>query len=334
MPTNVSPEYKAAESAYRATRDPEARLRLLHEMLRTVPKHKGTEHLQADIKTRIKELTDAARKSPHTGARSGPDLIVATEGAAQVALLGPPNSGKSSLHHALTGSNVAVGEFPFTTQYPAPGMVEHREAQVQLVDLPPISAAHELPWIGNALQSADGALLVVDVARPGCVEDVVVLHELLEARKVHLVPDWEEPLSVDDDPFATVLPTVLVAAKCDLASDVEEQVAVLEELAGLAYPVLHASAVTGEGLEELVAWLFEQLGIIRVHTKVPGLPADEGKPYALRRGATIHDVAEMIHRDIAANLRYARLWRPGGADGQQVGRDYVVEDGDIVELHT
>jgi hypothetical protein len=334
MPTNVSPEYKAAESAYRATRDPEERLRLLQEMLRTVPKHKGTEHLQADIKTRIKELTDAARKSPHTGARSGPDLVVATEGAAQVALLGPPNSGKSSLHHALTGSHVAVGEFPFTTQYPAPGMVEHRGAQVQLVDLPPISAAHELPWIGNALQSADGALLVVDVARPGCVEDVVVLHELLEARKVHLVPEWEEPLSADDDPFTTVLPTVLVAAKCDLAADVEEQVAVLEELAGLAYPVLHASAATGEGLDDLVEWLFDRLGVVRVYTKIPGRRADAGRPYAVRRGDTVHDVAVLVHRDLARDLRYARVWRPGAIDGQQVGRDYVVEDGDIVELHT
>ena len=333
MPTNVTPEYKAAEAAYRKARDPQQRLIHLREMLRTVPRHKGTEHLQAEIRTRIKELSESTQKSPHTAARSGPELVVRPEGAAQVALLGPPNSGKSALHHALTGSHVAVGDFPFTTQYPAPGMAEHGGAQIQVVDLPPITASHELTWIGNALQPADGAMLVVDVSRPGCVEEVVTLHQVLAERRVRLTSDWDDPYRDEEDPFTIVVPTVLVAAKCDLTDDAEDQLAVLEELAAVDYPILHVSAATGEGIDTLVVWLFDRLRIVRVFTKVPGRPADEGRPYAVRRGATVHDVAMLVHRDLARDLRFARVWGEGSFDGRQVGRDHMVSDGDIIELH-
>ena len=105
MPANLSPEYKAAEAAFRKARDPRERLECLHEMLRTIPKHKGTEHLQADIKARIKTLAEefeGGRKGG--GSHSGPALVIRPEGAAQVALIGPPNSGKSSLHARLTAS--------------------------------------------------------------------------------------------------------------------------------------------------------------------------------------------------------------------------------------
>src|SRR3989442_10167656 len=118
MPANLSPDYKDAQEAYRKARDPEERLDCLREMLRTIPRHKGTEHLQADIRTRIKELTDELSGPRKGGAHTGPAHVVHPEGAGQVALLGPPSSGKSALHHRLTGSHAAVGEYPFTTQFP------------------------------------------------------------------------------------------------------------------------------------------------------------------------------------------------------------------------
>src|SRR5262245_32551886 len=98
MAANPSPEDKAAKAANRKAREPRERLECLREMLRTIPKHKGTEHIQADLKTRIKELTEEASGPRKGGARGGPTLVVRPEGAAQVALLGPPNAGKSSLH--------------------------------------------------------------------------------------------------------------------------------------------------------------------------------------------------------------------------------------------
>ncbi len=338
MPANLSPEYKEAEAAYRAAREPRERLDCLREMLRTIPKHKGTDHLQADIKGRIKELTDELAAARRSGARTGPPTVIRPEGAGQVALLGPPNSGKSSLHHTLTRSNAPIGPYPFTTQWPQPGMLPCEGVSFQLVDLPPVTTEHPVPWLANALQPADGALLVVDLADPACVEAMLALQDLLAARRVHLIPDWPEglpaPLGDEDDPFAIFLPTLLVTAKADLLADREGELAVFRELTGLDCPALAISALTGEGLEDIGPWLFGRLGVVRVYTKVPHRPADLSRPYTLRRGQTVQDLAVLVHKEVAGSLRHARLWNRDGTEGQQVGRDHPVADGDILELHS
>ncbi len=337
MPANVSPDYKKAEAAYRRARDPEERLDLLREMMRTIPKHKGTEHLQADIKSRIKELGDQLAGPSKAGARTGPPTAVRPEGAAQLVLLGPPNTGKSALHAALTGSNAQVAPHPFTTQWPLPGMLGVDDVSLQLIDLPPITDAHEFPWIANAMQQADGALLVVDLGHAGCVEELVVLHDVLAARKVRLSAVWPASApkapTIDDDPFAVSLPTVVIANFADEIPEVDEQLTVLRELTGYAYPTVTASAVTGEGLDEIGNWLFRQLGIVRVYTKIPHEPPDMGRPYTVRSGETVLDVARLVHRDFAESLQFARLWGGGDFEGQQVGADHTVADGDIIELH-
>ncbi len=200
MPTNVTPEYKRAEAEYKAAREPHDRLAALREMLRTIPKHKGTEHLQADIKKRIRELNEELAGPKKGGARRGPLTTIRPEGAGQISLLGPPNSGKSTLHHALTGSGAAIGPYDFTTQYPQPGMLVVEDVGIQLIDLPPISSTHPVPWIANALQPADGALLVVDLSHPGCVADVEDLVQTLEERRVVLIGDWPRGTGVAEDP--------------------------------------------------------------------------------------------------------------------------------------
>ena len=171
MPANLSPEYKAAADALRRARDPEQRLECLREMLRVIPKHKGTDHLQADLKHRIKELDEELAGPRKGGARSGPALVVRPEGAAQIALIGPPNSGKSALHARLTGSSARVAPYPFTTQFPEPGMMQFEDIHLQLMDLPPMSSQHEVTWIASALQSADACLFVVDIADPALVQE-------------------------------------------------------------------------------------------------------------------------------------------------------------------
>jgi ribosome-interacting GTPase 1 len=337
MPANLTPEYKDAEAAYRAAREPRERLECLREMLRTIPKHKGTDHLQADIKGRIAELTEELTAARRAGTRTGPPTVIRPEGAGQIALLGPPNSGKSALHHALTRSHSAVGPYPFTTLYPQPGMLPFEDVAFQLIDLPPPTAEHPVTWLANALQPADGAMLVVDLADPACVEAVLRLHELLAARRVRLIPEWPQglppPAGDEDDPFAIVLPAVLVVAKADLLADREGELAVFRELTGLPYPALVVSSLSGEGLRQVGPWLFDRLGVIRAYTKVPHRPADLGRPYALRRGQTVHDLAVLVHKEVAGSLRHARLWGRDGTEGKQVGRDHPVADGDILELH-
>lgn len=343
MPANLSPEYKQAEEAYRAARDARDRLDCLKQMLRAIPKHKGTDHMQADLKRRIKQLTEELAGPRKGGARSGPTTSVRHEGAAQVALLGPPSAGKSTLHARLTGSRAEVGDYPFTTKLPMPGMLEHQGVHFQLVDLPPVDAGYMESWLPSTLQSADAALLVLDISDPACVEQAQGLLGRLEEKKVSLVARWPGlpppaeggATGVDTDggdPFHLYLPTLLLVNKVDLDPDPDEA-GVLEELLGVDYPVRAISARSGQGLEQIAPFLFEALQVLRVYTKTPGRPAEQDRPFALRRGATVHEVARLVHKDLARELKFARIWGQAVFDGQQVGPEHPLEDGDIVELH-
>src|SRR5687767_57070 len=335
MPANLSPEYKQAEHAYRAAREPRERLACLKEMLRTIPKHKGTEHLQADIKSRIKALSDELAGPKKGGARSAHGYALRREGAAQVCLVGPPNSGKSTLHAALTGSKSDAGPFPYTTKFPVPGMLVYEDIAFQLVDLPPVSREHMEPSLLGALQGADAAWLVVDLADPECTDHVLLIIEELARRKITLEQRWpglDGVLELHDDVFGARLPTLLVANKSDLDPDPEE-VKVLEELLGIRYPALAVSATRGSNLGELAPFLFRALGIVRVYSKVPGKPPDKQRPFTVRAGGRVIDVARLVHQDVAATLKYARVWGSGEFEGQQVGPEHRVADGDVLELH-
>lgn len=346
MPANLSPDYKKAEQAFRAARDERDRLACLKDMLRTIPKHKGTEHLQADIKSRIKQLTEELSGPKKSASRTGPVHSVRPEGAAQIALIGPPNSGKSSLHAALTGSKADVGPYPHTTHEPLPGMLAYEDIHFQLVDLPPLSADYMDSWYINALQPADAALLVVDIADPACTEHVITILSRLDEKRVTLSSHW--PCGQDDgtsspaemaqkmadelDPFRIYLPTLLVANKSDLDPD-PEALDVLEELTGVTFPAIAVSVTRSHELDAIGPFLFEGLGIVRVYTKTPGKPPEMEKPFTVRHGAMVRDVARLVHKDIAGSLRYARAWGRAVFDGQQVGPEHVLSDGDVIEMH-
>jgi len=340
MPANLSPEYKAAEAAFRKAHDPTERLAGLREMLRTIPKHKGTDHLQADLKSRIKELSEELEAPKKGPARGAPSHVVRPDGAAQLALIGPPNSGKSSLHARLTHSNTHVAAYPFTTQIPEPGMMPLEDVHFQLVDLPAVSPEHPVPWLVSALQTADACLLVVDLSEASCVEQVQSVLAVLREKHVTLTERWEpsnEPVGpdiADADPFALSFPTLMLANKADLIAGIEAELQAFRELTALRYPALAVSASTGEGLGEIGPWLFSHLAIVRVYTKAPGKPPEMERPFTLRRGQKVEDVARLVHKDLAHSLKYARLWSRSGIPGQHVGREHTVADGDVVELHT
>ncbi len=337
VPTNPGPEFKKVQAEFRRAREPEERLRLLREMLAVLPKHKGTEHLQADIKSKVKELTEELSGPKKGGARGGPPTAFRPEGAAQVALIGPPNSGKSALHDRMTGSHSPAEPYAFATQYPQPGMFPFEDVAFQMIDVPSVATQHPIPWLANTLQPADAALLVVDVSEPGCVEAAADVIALLAERKVVLDAEWpngtEDPGGDDDDPFSKQLPTLLLGNKADLLDDPLAELSVLKELEGWSFPTAAVSASTGQGLEDLGAWLFERLGVVRVYTKLPGKDPDLTAPFTIRRGQTVLDLATDIHKDVARALRFARVWGSHAFDGQQVGRDYQPHDGDVIELH-
>jgi uncharacterized protein len=341
MPANLSPEYKAAEASFRKPRDPRQRLEWLREMLRAIPKHKGTEHLQADIKARIKDLAEELEGGKRSGGHGAPAVVICPEGAAQIALIGPPNVAKSALHGRLTGSAAHVASYPFTTQHPEPGMLPYEEIHFQLLDLPAVAPEHPVPWLASTLQTADADLLVVDLGEPSCLEQMQAVHAVLRAKRITLTERWGQVGAAsgtanesDEDPFALRLPTLMLANKADRIANVETELEAFRELAGWLYPALAVSATTGRGLGEIGPWLFRNLGIARIYTKAPGRRVDKQRPFTLRHGQTVGDVARLVHKDLVRSLKFARVWGQSGVDGQQVGQDHPLADGDIVELHT
>jgi ribosome-interacting GTPase 1 len=323
MPANLTPQYRAAEAAFKSARTLDERRAALEEMLATIPKHKGTEKMQADLKRRLARL----RQEQETHAsRHGHVIHVEPEGAAQVVLLGPPNSGKSSLLAVLTRAEPAVADYPFTTTRPQPGMMPFEDVHIQLVDMPPLTMEHMEPWLPDVVRGADAAVLTVDPTSRAVPEDVEEVRERLAAAHIPLVRSLPEDAGVSETP----LPTVVALTKVDRAR--EEDLAVLEEMYGEEYPTVRLSVAGRLGLEPFKVTLWQHLQLIRVYAKPPGKPADRLEPFVLAEGATVQDLAERIHRDLAESFAFARVWG-GKLDGQRVAHEFELRDRDVVELH-
>ena len=210
MPANLTPEYRAAEQQLMQAKTPAEKLEALRLMLSRMPKHKGTDKLQADLKRRIaranEEIQSQAKQKRFA-------IHVEREGAAQVAIIGPPNAGKSRLVSALTGVALEVAPYPFTTQRPVPAMMPYEDVQIQLVDLPPVSAAHTESWVFGMVRIADAALLVVDLSSADVLDQIEEVLTTLERSKLKLVRE-----AVEADPSASVASKQcwLVGTKLDL----------------------------------------------------------------------------------------------------------------------
>jgi small GTP-binding protein len=311
MPANLTPEYLAAEQDYKSAQTHAEKVAALAQMLATVPKHKGTEKLQADIKRRLSQARkESQKKGP---AHAIPYWQVQREGAGQVALVGPANSGKSRLVSALTHARPEVADYPFTTRLPVPGMMQYEDVQIQLVDLPALSAEFSEPWLHQVIRSASYSVLVLDLNDGQVLDEIDYVLQSLEQRRVPA-------------------PRLLLGNKLDLPG-ASGNFAALEDLYGEHFPCLAVSAETGQNLDRFADVTFHLLEIVRVYTKVPGKAADLSAPYVLRRGETVQDAARHVHKDFAEHLRFARLFHIDGGEGRLVDRHRVVEDRDILEFH-
>ncbi len=327
MPANLTPQYLDADKRFKAAQTTSEKLDALEEMLATIPKHKGTEKMQADIKRRIAKVRSELQ---HKGgpARGAAVPRIEKQGAGQVVLVGAPNTGKSLLVRKLTHATPEVADYPFTTRLPCPGMMPFEDIQIQLVDLPPVHPQFSESWLPQVVRYADAALLVVDLSAPDLLEEIEATVAQLEKSRI-LLRDQPSP----DQPGSVTLPTLLVANKRDLP-EAAENGPMLEELYRSRFPMISVSAESGEGLEDLKRAVFTRLDILRVYTKVPGKKADYTTPYVLKRGATVVTLAERIHKDLAQSLKFARVWGHGKFEGQMVQRDYLLVDRDVIELHS
>jgi ribosome-interacting GTPase 1 len=324
MPANLTPDYERAEQRYRSAITDEERLEALREMYATIPKHKGTEKLQADLKRKISQSRKTIAKKPSRGT----DLFhIPRAGAGQVVLVGPPNSGKSMLVAKTTHAPVKVADYPFTTSLPVPGMAHYQDVQIELVDTPPVTADHIPGGLLGTIRNSDVIAIIIDASEDP-LEHADMVISLLERRGLSL---RTLPLNQLDPSDFNQRSAILIANKIDLSAP--EEIDTLRELYASRLELIAVSALTGQGLEAMLERAWEMLSLVRVYTKQPGKPAEKAKPFTLEIGSTVEDLAREIHQELPAKMTFARIWGDGRFSGQQVHRTEVLHDRDVVEIH-
>ncbi|MFH1350125.1 MAG: TGS domain-containing protein [Pseudomonadota bacterium] len=327
MPANLPPQYFEAEQRYRVAKTPEAKIEALEEMLMIMPKHKGTDKLRADLRRRISKVKSQSQQKKGVSRRES-EYYIEREGVAQIVVIGPPNVGKSSLVAALTNASPEVAEFPHSTWKPTPGMVLYENIQFQLVDTPPISRHHMDPWMADLIRRSDIILILLDLhgeILEGYENTLSILQELRVFPEGSPVPeDYKKP------PFIKKI--FVVVNKMDEEKD-NEDLDVFIELSETKLPVLGISARKKRNLTAFIEKIYDLCGIIRIYTKAPGKEPDLTAPFVLPKESTLEDLAYKIHKDFVSNLKYAKMWGKAVYDGQMVQRDYILQDGDVVEIH-
>ena len=326
MPANLTPEYISAEKAFKAAKSDDERLECLRNMLSTIPKHKGTDKMQGDIKRRISKLKQKLEQ--HSRGRKGISYHVRPEGAGQVAVVGPPNAGKSQLVSRLTNAHPDVASYPFTTREPYPAMMPYLDIRVQLVDLPPVSTEHTEYWVYEIVKSANIALVVLNLTEADPVTRFAETKHLLESKKIFIGPPGESEVS--PGPGASRSLIAMTHAEDDPDG---ELVSLFRELSETRLEIVPISREDEAHLEVLRKKLFDMLDVIRIYSKPPGRDKDTGEPYTIPRGNSLMQFTEHVHKDFAQNLRFARCWGSSKFDGQFIPQDHILQDGDIIELH-
>jgi hypothetical protein len=325
MPANLPPQYHEAEENFRLAKTIPEKVAALEEMLAVMPKHKGTDHLRAKLRARIAKLSEASEKKLATKRTS---TVIPREGAAQVAVIGLPNAGKSQLVSRITNASPTVADYPFTTHSATPGMMEFENIKIQLIDTPPLAPQAIEFWLPPLLRRADALLVMVDLA-DAPQEQMAAIIKQLEKMRIML---GEGGAKEDSESITWRKKALMIGNKLDL-DNAEQNYAALAKKYGERFPLIAISAKQGTGLEELKLKLYQLLDIIRVYTKAPGKKSVFTDPVVIKRGSTLEDAAAEVHKDFREKLKYARLWGSGKHDGIMVRRDHIMQDGDIIELH-
>jgi ribosome-interacting GTPase 1 len=327
MPTNLPPEYFAADKKFREAESVSGKIAALEEMMSTIPKHKGTDKLRADLRRKISKLkSDKQKKKGATKHES--EYHIEKEGAGRIVLVGQPNVGKSSIVAHLTHATPKISESPFTTWQPLPGMIPIEDIQVQLIDTPPLNKEHTEPELFDLVRTADLILIAVDLKATPFQQ----LEDSLELLKEHKIAPSNLKMKFGEEQRLKLIPTLVIVNKDD-DDKCDEDFEVFRELLEIDLPLIPLSVLKERNIEKLKTKIFETLEIIRIYSKPPGKEADLTKPFVIKKGTNVEEFASKVHHDFYKKLKTARVWGSNVFDGQLVGRDHILHDKDIVELH-
>jgi ribosome-interacting GTPase 1 len=327
MPANLTPEYYKAEQWLREATTTEEKILATEKMLQVIPRHKGTDHMRAELRRKLSKLKE---ESEHHAAAHGKQIDIfhiPKTGAVQIALIGLPNSGKSSIVASLTNAKVNVADFPFATSVPVPGMIKFEDIQIQIIDTPPITADYSAPGQVGVYRSCDLVGIVVDLSAD-IGEQIMVCLDFLESHKLLAGAQ----LTAEESKSSLFAKRVFyLATKTDIATP--DAIEELKKDSPHKFNIYAISTKTGEGLVELPKLLFKEANVIRIYAKPPGKKPDLSTPFTLPAGSTVLDLAKSIHKELADKFKAARIWGTGVYDGQNAPRDHVLNDKDVVELH-
>lgn len=327
MPANLTPQYFSAEERYKDAKDDRERLKALKEMLAVIPKHKGTEKLQADIKRKIARLKDDLQYKKSKGPKRF-SYTIERDGAGQIAVVGPPNAGKSHIVNSLANVNFEVADYSFTTRIFQPAMMPYEDIQVQLVDLPPFAREYMENWIPSLIKNCDALLLVFDFSNDDLLDQIETTLELLHYYKIEV----EDENIAKEDVRWTYLKSILIGNKMDMPNS-EENYSIFKKFYGERFSIVTTLANDQMAIQKLKQEIVRLLSIVRVYSKRPRYEPEYNNPFILSRGKTVIDFAQTVHQDFAKNLKFARVWSRNKFNGQRVTKDYVLEDKDVIELH-
>jgi ribosome-interacting GTPase 1 len=319
MPANLPQIYHKIEGRLKFAATPEEKIPILKEMLAVMPKHKGTDGLRAELNSKIAKLKKEAKKKPQ--ARRLDMNYVPKMGIAQVVLMGPPNSGKSTVLSKLTNAEPEVASYPFTTQKPDVGMIEFENVQIQLVDTPPLYENFHPPWLLALGRSSDVIIGLIDGSKADLAKELDSLLSRLEDGLIFL----ESKDYYSGDELMKKNGFIIISRSGD------RDLKFFDEKYNKRLNFFNFDL--NSDLEVLKRNIYKSLNLIRIYTKPPAKEADFTEPVVLREGATVLDAAYHIHKDFADKMKYTKLWR-GNRNPKQVGPEEVLMEGDVVEFHS
>ena len=333
MPINASYEYLNAEKEYLNALKLEDKIYWLEEMIKKAPKHKGSENLLVELKTRLRKFREKAEKAAKkVGGKKG----IRKEGF-QFVIVGFANSGKSLLLSKLTNAKPTVSDFPFATKEPEIGTFDFNGVKAQVIDMP--SAGSENFDIGIS-NTADCLLIVIETSRfvrkinksmPNLDGDQEPDHVPNFSPRV--LDEIEALEEIEKILFRAKGKRIIVVKKSDILN-YDEKRRLNDRIKSRKIDGIVVSALTGEGIEELKKKMFLVMGMIRIFMKEPGKPKSN-VPAVLPQGSTVKDVAESIYKGFSARIKETHLTGPSSKfSNQKVGLGHVLQDLDIVEFHT